>query len=197
MDTTLLQQLNQVRYRELSDLIGRTVTISSLHRIGADLLLAVNSSVPPVSTVKPDFDQRAILGKYKMLDVAFPLQEPELSPSDTVGRQGLVELGYMEEHEAATNEKTEKDDDYFLRDLIQQTQQGKEWLKFVLDVWPLRDACREYMNAIRPNGQNADSDEAWGKLMIQVDQLFPGQFRIRDACITNARYIWFHKHFYM
>jgi hypothetical protein len=29
-----------------------------------------------------------------------------------------------------------------------------------------------------------------------VDDCFPDEFVVCDACLTNAEFVWFHKHFY-
>jgi hypothetical protein len=40
------------------------------------------------------------------------------------------------------------------------------------------------------------SEEFITHLTLPVDY-FPRAFTITDACVTNADFVWFHKHFYL
>ncbi|MBZ5530062.1 MAG: hypothetical protein LAO20_01405 [Acidobacteriia bacterium] len=204
MDKQLLRRLHDVKYREISELVDRKITISSTAAIAQDVAAAAQPYLPSCGKLELRSENMlAVLAKYKMLDLSFATTIPLLSQADRVSRQTLVNLGFVpSREEPAATEDADDEDPTCMTDLVQDTQAGHEWLKVFLDLWPARKAVTEFMEAVKKAqrnpvpGQDAFS-VAFEQLLREVEGLFPAQFRIRDACITNSDFVWFHKHFYM
>jgi len=136
-----------------------------------------------------------------MLDLSFTMTNPVLSKGDRLDHKKLVALGFVPGKEIADiGDGSDGEDSTCLAELVQDTQVGHEWLKVFLDVEPRRDFMAEFMNAYREADQAGAADAfsaAYDRLSREVDGLFPSRFRIRDACVTNSDFVWFHKHSYM
>lgn len=200
MQTSLLRQLHMVQYRELTDLIGQVVTISSPVNIAEGVLPIAAKFLPSVHDLELNpGNLLPALAKYKLLDLSFALPQPVLSATDTITRNMLIELGFMNaEEEGPMGFVHSENEDTCIEDLVEGTRRGKHWLKLLLDVWPLRDALEEYITAIRPAERGPTfNDQGWARLLREAETMFPSEFRIRDACITNSNIVWVHKHFYM
>jgi len=143
---------------------------------------------------------RGTLAKYKMLDLRFATAHPVLLANDRINRKTLEDLAlFPTQNDESTTEIADKYPTC-IEDLIQDAKQGTEWVKVFLDIWPRRNALMEYMQALMKAQQDRipnPSASAFSKLMDEADQMFPSQFQISDACITNSDFVWFHKHFYM
>ena len=48
-----------------------------------------------------------------------------------------------------------------------------------------------------PDGRIQSAGVNAGGMEKRIDELFPSDFVVADACLTNAGFIWFHKHFYL
>ena len=202
MDKQFLRRLHNVKYRELKRLVGKTIPISSFGAIATDVLSVITPCTRACGTLElRSSNMRGTLAKYKLLDLSFAAANLTLASEDRVNRKLLASLGFVPaKGELPSNDAFVSDDGdpTCIRELVDYTQEGCEWVKVFLDVWPIRNAFEEYMAAFRkwPTGTDADHHVLM-QLMHQVDGLFPSQFRIRDVCITNSDFVWLHKHFYM
>jgi len=202
MERHLLRRLHDVKYRELIELVGREIMISNLAGIASDVLAAVEPYLPACGKIElSSTNMRGVLAKYKMLDLSFITTNPVLSKGDRLDRKKLVALGFVPGKETAgMDDGSDDEDPTCLAELVQDAQVGHEWLKVFLDVEPRRDSMAEYLHVYQEAEQAGAKDAsstAYDRLLRQVDSLFPSRFRIRDACVTNSDFVWFHKHFYM
>lgn len=208
MNKQLLRLVHDVKYREIGRLVGQRITISSLEAISADVTAAVQPHALECGTLElRSRDMELILAKYKMLDLSFATSKTILTPSDRVNRKRLESLGFVSSREDVKTIEdviadVEGKDPSMMATLVRNAQVGHEWLKVFLDVWPARDALAEYMeNIAKVTKSGVSSDEAdsvaFDALLLRVRDLFPGQFLVRDACITNSDFVWFNKYFYM
>jgi hypothetical protein len=208
MNKQLLRLVHDVKYREIGRLVGQRITISSLEAISADVAAAVQPYALACGTLElRSRDMELILAKYKMLDLSFVTSKTILTKSDRINRKRLESLGFVSSREDVKTIEdviadVEGKDPSMMADLVRNAQVEHEWLKVFLDVWPARDALAEYMENIekvtKSGVSNDEADSvAFDALLLRVRDLFPGQFLVRDACITNSDFVWFNKHFYM
>lgn len=208
MNKQLLRRVHDVKYREIGRLVGQRITISSLAAIAADVTAAVQPYALSCGKLElRSTNMQLILAKYKMLDLSFATSNTVLSRKDRIDRKTLESLGFVSSREEVRSIEdviadVEGKDPTLMASLVKEAQAGHEWLKIFLDVWPARDSLSEYMEAVKKVQQSGVSEfeassVAFDALLLRVDGLFPGQFLIRDACITNSDFVWFNKHFYM
>lgn len=202
MDKQFLRRLHNVKYRELKGLIGKIIPISSFDAIATDVLAAIAPCTGACGTLKlRSTNMRGTLAKYKLLDLSFAAANLTLASEDRINRKVLASLGFVPAKGDLTSNDTFASDDgdpNCIRHLVDYTQEGCEWVKVFLDVWPIRNAFEEYIGALRKRPASVDAeDHVLMEFMRQVDGLFPSQFLIRDACITSSDFVWLHKHFYM
>jgi hypothetical protein len=204
MDRQALRRLHDIKYRELPTLINKTITIAALDSIAVDVENKVRPYLPACGKLElRSSNMQGILAKYKMLDLSFTTETPVLTQEDKIDRQTLVDLGFLTQKPqdaslVPTNGDEAEEDPTCLNDLIEEGQKGYESLMIFLDLWPIRNAIAEYMQAVKQAQSTGDPvATALDELLLRVNDLFPGTFKIRDVCITNSDFVWFHKHFYM
>jgi hypothetical protein len=164
----LYRVAKQLRYRTLPELIGRSILIPSIR----DVLGTVASSFELGSPVNPDARFEGMIAKYGILDLEFHSLQPNLGRQDRGGVALLKELCFV--HEDRTEENLEEEDWCLelLEESISERQIVKLFLRCDLD---LHGNPRDVLQHSAP----------------------PCTFVVTDACLTNADYVWFNKHFYL
>jgi hypothetical protein len=199
----LRRGLNDLRYRELSELIKLKVSLTHFDLIEAEVKNLLENYLPMCGLLKMDpYNTRLALAKYRFVELTFSSRMPVLKVDDRVDRDGLTALGFV----AAKSDRTAKfDADHdpgCIEVLLDNLTPGREFVKIFLELFPKRDAWKEFMAEItraQKVGMPAHEavDVALERMMHEVDFLFPGTFKVTDACITNAECVWLNKHFYM
>ena len=70
-------------------------------------------------------------------------------------------------------------------------------LKLFLDEFPKRDMEQFIAHLFSTGKAELLNGGSAGSLDSLLENYFPKTFEVADACLTNAAFIWFHKHFYM
>jgi hypothetical protein len=182
-DTALIKELARtLRYRELSELIGRVVYIKSVGTIGDDVRDSLGSAFPKESRLvapEPRFIRTALL-KWT-LDLTFNVWGEFFDVEYERGIPLLKKLGFLAEtefEEIETELGNNSDDLTDMTGLIKELEQGKTVIRLLLKAEPPRF----------PPGLIIDPNPGFP---------LPREFIIKDACVTNSGFVWFHKHFYL
>lgn len=173
----------RIRYRTLDRVIGEKVRIAAEPSAVGDVLDALDRFLPPVA---PPLPQPApglgAVAKHGLLDLEFSLRAGAGADLPRLSVRELRALGVLLKNDTAHEPEEEDLDFSCLTDLHDQVTSGKVVLKLILDA----------VNDDRPISQR----------LIHTMKGLPGnylprQFRVRDACVTNAPSLWLQKHFYL
>ncbi len=204
MDRQILRRLHDIKYRELSQLIDKKITIETFHSMATDVETEVRPYLPPCGKLKLRSDNAlGVLASYNMLDLSFATETPVLSKEDKINRKTLFDLNLWEQKSqdkslADTETGDEDDGTSCLELLIEYGQAGYESLKIFLDVWPEREPSAEYRQAkLRALQTGTLRSPEFGGMLAKTTDIFPQMFVVRDACLTNSDFVWISKHFYM
>lgn len=116
-----------------------------------------------------------------------------LTESDAPGLALLGEYGFLDTgFPDAEIGDTDPDDPTCLTELQQEIEKGETVLRLFLN-----DNKGDYFKRLRQSGE-AEALINGSKTFEQIlTQYWPSTFIISDACLTNAPFIWFNKHFYL
>lgn len=173
--------------------------IHSLETAEKDIHQALDGLLPGECTLISKVRGGSII-KYGLLDLEFRVSNAALTDNDGQGIPLLKTLGFVlnSEQAKALAEETKwfdelADDPTCLRELTNDLTKDTTLLKLFLEGEPAVDKLHGKLPL-----------EAKVKEMLELlahpDRLssyFPQHFTITDACLTNAGYVWFHKHFYL
>lgn len=172
----------ELRYRERTPLVGRTVWLES----AACIDQAVRAAVPELgadAVLAPDDSTTRALGALGILDLAYRLATLD---APAAGLRTLRALGFLERlDDPEAREVAELlGDSRFLGDMLGECREGKGWLRlFVVGPRPA-DVVPDWMKR-----------GGWcGRLL---EGYLPRRLSIIDACETNYRGVWLEKHFYL
>lgn len=204
MNSKLLRLLHEVRYREISELIGKEIVISIFSSIRQELTNAVHGLIRLNGGLElTNDDLSGTLAKYAILDLKFAMAQRVLAEPDKLGRKALSDLGFLlsKEDQKVARELEEKDPTC-IESLVEGLTARKEWLLVFLELAPRGDPILERLNATQHAIQTGVPVEeasifALHQAIEALPTRFPAKFKIIDACITNSDFIWFHKHFYL
>ena len=192
MNALLKKVARELRYLSLSDIIGSRVIINSIETIQADSLHALAPSLPATAVLEEP-EQRFLIGsllKYGLMDLTFAIPEPSPTVIDAAGIPLLKELGFVIEPEPRPSVRAEgdvwNDDPTCLAELAEDLNAQRLVIRLFLEL--SQDAAGlAWLD---------DSAHLFEPFMLPTDY-FPRTFTVSDACITNAGFVWFHKHFYL
>lgn len=204
MNRKLLRLLHEVRYREITELIGKEIVISTFSSIRQELTDAVHALIPLNGQLElTSKNLSGTLAKYAILDLKFATSQQVLSEPDKLSRKALTDLGFLvsKKDEKAARELEDRDPTC-IESLVEGLPEEKEWLLVFLELDPRGDPFMERFHARqRAIEAGVAPEEAYDVCLQEaVEALptrFPAKFKIIDACITNSDFIWFHKHFYL
>jgi hypothetical protein len=166
----LYRVARQLRYRELPELIGRSVVIPSVDQVEATVMRCFELG-PPINLLGR-FEATA--AKYGLLDLEFTSLQSTLTLQDRGGVALLKQLSFVKEDRTEENLRNEE----FCLQELEESISGRELVKLFL----ISDL-------------DLDSNPLRAKGFLQRSAL-PRAFRVTDACLTNSDYVWFNKHFY-
>ena len=187
VDISLLKSVaRRLRYKELPSLVGRKIVIQAVDTIEANVKSALADT--PVSHGVLRVSERKFIegsmAKYGLLDLTFASSSYRLDTDFYTGLGALKTLGFLPSEDQAQSMAKLDDllgadsaDPMCLRELAEDINHNEVVIRLFL---------RGYR--IEGNGPHL-----FGKL--PADYL-PQEFTIEDAAMTNAGFVWFHKHFY-
>lgn len=187
----MLQQIrvlaHNLRYRQMSVLIDQVVTINSIETVEANIFYALAGAFPSDSHfLEPEAKYMlGSMGKYGILDLEFQVPDGLLEAEYESGIALLRKLHFLRRKDQL-QELTDIFDDLSkptgdptcLTELCKEMDRGQTILKLFLET--------ERIQGVGPH--------MIGRLPLNY---LPREFVIKDACITNSGYVWFHKHFYL
>lgn len=191
--TWLIKKLaRELKYLSLSELFGREVVIHSVDTVEDDIRHTLGDIVPEGCRLltEPQL-MKGMLAKYDFLDLTFSVPAYLLQSHYESGISLLKALHFIiDPSEEDIDELEYKelsefwgDDPTFLSELAE-------------DVSKNMTVCRMLLDSIHPREWDKNN-----RVMAMTASLpsayFPQVFFIKDACITNAKFVWFHKHFYL
>ena len=118
----------------------------------------------------------AVVEKYSATDLIFVTRKPRLTDRDVLSLEELQELGFLE---YSADQKFF--DSYTSEFLAKSVSDKYEFLLLFLET---ESPLRAQLQAESPTPS------------FPVDY-FPREFTVVDACLTNARFIWMERHFYL
>ena len=154
----------------------------------------VRDSARLEATASPSVNVLSIV-RYGILDLTFEVREITWSTEDKGGPRLLRDFGFAVDPDEETDQRESLfdlgDDLTCLGELDEEIACGASVLRLFLEERPVRD-MEEHMLRLGLNG---------GLTERFVDDFllnyFPKSFVVTDACLTNAPFLWFHKHFWM
>lgn len=182
-ETALIRALaRNLRYRELTHLIGKHLHVHFVYTIEDDIRAAFESDFPAESKLihpATDYIERA-LTRYGLLDLTFETPKDLLNAEFESGVTLLERLGFMDNAEMVelAKELATDDDPTCLDELDRELQQGKTVIRLLL-------------KAEERGGYHS------GILIHPTPGVVDTDFVIEDAAVTNSGFVWFHKHFYL
>lgn len=181
----------ELKYRSLLELVGRKITIFSVSTVEDDVRRELGSIVPEGCRLltEPQL-MKGMLAKYDFLDLTFSAPAYLLESQYESGISLLKALYFIRDpSEESVDEELREisllfgDDPTFLSELAD-------------DLSKNMTVCRMFLDSTHPREWDKNNRMMALKLSLP-SSYFPQVFVIGDACITNAGFVWFHKHFYL
>jgi hypothetical protein len=181
-----------LRYRELTELIDRRVMITSLEMVEGALRGLTRGWVAEDARLQhPEYVEGAMV-KYGLIDAQFAASNALLEHRTTmVGLEVMRACGFLPRR----GERWEADEMAcgvgFVEDLAADLAVGECVVKLML-----RDglSAEEHWEPLRAEWNESGSMPK--ELRIRAGYL-PREMKVVDACVTNARSVWFSRHFYL
>ena len=189
----LLRLGRHLRYRELPELVGQRIVARSLAGIEGALRALTQDVIPPSATWLRNMHLEGALAKYGLIDTELAAPRTLLDhPSTLAGIPVLRHTGFLPPHgsrwpDGSDDDLADAGLDALLEDLADDFDPNRVVLKLYLqDDISQDEHARHLMATMRTKGQ----------LALPADY-FPRSFTVESACVTNAGFIWFARHFYL
>src|SRR5436305_7962469 len=183
-----------LKYRPLSRFVGQHLTIPAFGEIEKTLLHEMDAALPAqFSLDSGPLHKARVMAKYGILDLTFTTGVSVLGTDDQISWDALRMLalavgeGQLDEGFEFV-ERGLRDDTCFLRVFLTC---APPW-----DAMQLRnDRAMPKMKAgVAPQ---LAFEDALDELAENIAQQFPVTFVIDGACLTNSRWIWTNRYFYL
>lgn len=201
MNAVLRRVSRQLKYRALPVLIGRRVVVSITVSATSEVHDQLRDSLPVGIQFKGPESKyiKASLAKYGILDLTFTVERVVWESRDGPGMPLLEDFGFVFRDQEPSEALSPFDKDpTCLEQLQQDINEQQTVLKLFFEEQPKRD-MQAYIAHLLESGKAKILFN--GRGFDDLDQLlvdyFPKTFEVADACLTNADFVWFHKHFYM
>lgn len=192
--TRLIKKLaRELKYLSLSELFGRQMMIHRVETVEDDIRRALGSIVPQgCQLLTEPYLLKGMLAKYDFLDLTFSVPAYLLESQYESGISLLKALHFIRDPS-----EQEEDEEMDQESLSQFFGDDPTCLgELAEDVSKNITVCRMKLNSTHPR----EWDDSW-RINASTASLpisyFPRLFVIQDACIANAQFVWFHKHFYL
>lgn len=189
--TRLIKKLaTELKYRPLFDLVGRRIIIYSVDTVEDDIRRELGSIVPEGCRLLTESQlMKGMMAKYDFLDLTFSAPAYLLNSQYESGISLLKALHFIRDPSEEDDEEDDEVSELFRDD---PTCLGH----LVEDVSKNMTVCRMLLNSTHPRDWDKNNRIMALELRLPFGY-FPQVFVIGDACITNAKSVWFHKHFYL
>jgi hypothetical protein len=186
-DPRVLRIARELRYRPLPALIGRRVEIASIASIEGMVRDLASLYLPFDARWQPPEMLEGALAKYGLIDTELSAPEHLLDIPDTQrGLELMRELGFLVSAEE-------------LAELAEALGDGGEFCfeQLIADLDARSCVLKLFLqDEIAFDARIARFKATALQLVLPVDY-FPRELVVIDACVTNARFVWFNKHFYL
>jgi hypothetical protein len=211
--STLRKVAGDLRYRPLPALVGSRIVVTGFDAVETALRAAVRAAGLEPGPFDPG-NLRGAIAKYDLIDVCFEVAPSALENVET--RRGislLRELGFVDSATGEHREAAERassvahqrghssgrvlDVDLTPDDSAEAMMEGSCLDVLAGDIDAGSVCIRLVLTSETPRDR---TDPAVLRQMIRLElpsAYFPRPFVIDDACVTNAKSIWFNKHFYL
>ena len=192
--TRLIKKLaRELKYLPLSELFGRQVMIHHVETVEDDIRRALGSIVPQgCQLLTEPYLLKGMLAKYDFLDLTFRVPAYLLESQYESGISLLKALYFIRDPS-----EPEDEEDLDQESLSEVFGDDPTCLgELAEDVSKNITVCRMKLNSTH----SREWDDTWRRNAVTASlplSYFPQLFVIKDACITNAQFVWFHKYFYL
>ena len=173
-----------LRFRSRDDIVGNRVSITTLSELPTaltDFAQEFQSDVESISCSEQLSQATGTLAKFGIMHVAFTCTSTQLDSLDFGGIDALNQLGFLDS--SRDDMSFDDDRDFCVRLLDGEIREERVYL--LLNLRATNNSAFENSLAERIR---------WLKHPELIP--FPLQFAVEDACLTNARNVWFFKHNY-
>lgn len=196
MNSVLRDVARRLRYRPLPDVVGHTLTIRSLTNAISEIEHNLASLLPGLQFGQAIENNTAgSIAKYGIIDLTFNVQAIDWDRRDAPGIPLLLELGFViSPSEIPDDEKLTIDPDEdptCLEALRKEINENQNVLRVFIEERPRRD-LQKHMTSMMSSRESTDKVKD-----TFLSGYFPKEFVVKDACLTNSAFVWFHKHFWM
>jgi hypothetical protein len=170
-----------LRYQELTELIGQEVVIQDISTIEEDLWHQLPGISEENKLIRPaEKYLRGALGKYSLLDLTLTASPSLLKDQYETGIRLLEKLRFVRSNASPSNDTVfgNEDDPTCLTSLMECLETDQTTILLFLRSEKLVGKGRHWLGEL-------------------PQDYFPRSFEVQDACVTNADFVWFHKHFYL
>jgi hypothetical protein len=176
-----------IKYQELSELIGKTVTINSIDTLPDDIRRDLGLFANTRWLTKDEKFLRGAIAKYGLIDLDY-LYYGELPPTAESGIKLIRRFHLVQEN-------SENENDEFSREL---TGLGQSFLE---DMGEELNSNQVYFKAFlrteHPKGlEGLQTFFSFKQGQAFPDDYFPREFVVEDAALSNTSHIWMFRHFY-
>jgi hypothetical protein len=188
----LYRVAHQLRYRELPELIEQRVTITSLETVEASLRELTRGWVAEDARLQhPEYVEGALV-KYGLIDAQFGASKELLAHRTTlIGLDGMRACGFLPPRGRRWDADEMACGAGFAEELAEDLAADECVVKLMLrDGFPTGQPMEELRDEWNARGEFPT------RLRIRPGYL-PRELMVIDACATNARSVWFSKHFYL
>jgi hypothetical protein len=173
--------------------MGRVVRVTSSASFLSEIEAPIRDVLPNIEfKVSGEVTALLTIVKYGLLDLTFDTTGGLLDESDRPRLSILSEFGFV-----GSAEENDEVCEFFgndptcLESLREDLKAERTTLRLFLEEEPRRDLAKHMVRLAENGGLTEDFINAF------LVSYFPKDFVIADACMTNAPFIWFHKHFWM
>lgn len=184
-----------IRCRALPELVDRSVVLHKEETIVSDVEGCVQRLMPDVQfSCNESKGVLFPLLKYGFLDLTWEIGSVDWRTADVGGTSLLRELGFLISPKELLDQSDllmgQDDDPTCLEELRDDITRRKSFLRVFLLEQPQRDLAESMIRLAEAGGMTEEFASGF------LSGYFPKEYVIVDACLTNAPFIWFHKHFY-
>lgn len=176
------QTHRQLLYRELNEVLGEIIEISSPSLAAAEVKERMHEKLPWLKGLVQNDISRAQLMKYGMLDITMRLTDCPEIPQAT--RNQFRSLGFL----PSIYDRLEETKDMggamspFLEEVLDDTARGIMYARF-------------YLIGSDSDYTNIDTKNKFSQMKFR--ESFPRRMTVVDACLSNAESVWCLKHLYL
>lgn len=169
----------ELRYRELTRIVGRRVLVESVDAIDRSVRRVVPEIPGDAELISTNMS--GTLAKYGILDLQYRLPALDAPPA---GWRTLRALGLLDREPAESPDELALTHSFLLECLDACRSGAALMLIFLEGPRPCEVVGRDWLGRGAWRGEH-------------VDAYLPQELTIIDACTTNCASVWLSKHFYM